>query len=181
MQRLFLAFWPSDAAYQNLAELVDGTDWPSNTRLVEPKNWHVTLHFIGNVPAERLNEIVHKLKVPFDPFFITLKRRVSWDHLTVLEPDSMTAPLASLHQQLAAALHELHLPVESRPFRPHLTLARRNRNEAQPRGHGVTESHVIAPIRWRVKEYALVASAPGGNSVYTSLRRYRNSAVTAAK
>lgn len=172
MHRLFLAIWLSDTAHQKLAELVDSAVWPSNTRLVKPENWHVTLHFIGNVPSTRLAEIAHGLEVPFDPFFITMKRMVSWGHLMVLEPDSITAPLASLHQQLAIALHKLDLPVETRRFRPHLTLARKNRSEAQPRGHGATGSQVIAPIRWRIKEYALVESASGGDSVYTSLQRY---------
>ena len=181
MHRLFLAIWPNRTACQRLADVINGSRWPSETVLVRPENWHVTLHFIGNVPSTRLAEIVPQLEVPFDPFFITLKRRVSWDHLTVLEPDSITAPLASLHEQLAAALHKLHLPVESRPFRPHLTLARRNRNEAQPRSHGVTESHVITPIRWRVKEYALVESKPGGHAIYTSLCRYHASMAPTTK
>lgn len=172
MPRLFLAIWPNSPTHRKLADVESNMAWPIGTRLTEPKNWHVTLHFIGNVPAERLSEIAHKLKVPFDPFFITLKRRVSWDHLTVLEPDSITAPLASLHQQLGAALRELHLPVESRPFRPHLTLGRKNRRDAQPKNQAVTRSETITRIRWKVKSYSLVKSVPGENSNYQIIRNY---------
>lgn len=175
MHRLFLAIWPSETACQRLADLIARIRWPGETALVRPENWHVTLHFIGKVPAERLSEITRKLEVPFDPFFITLSRAVSWDHLTALEPSTATTPLIDLHQKLASALHKLDLPVESRPFRPHISLARRSGSQAQPQHYGVLEESMIAPIRWRVKEYVLVESMPGGHSIYTSLCRYRAS------
>lgn len=173
MHRLFLAIWPSETACQQLADVIARIRWPGATALVRPENWHVTLHFIGNVPSTRMAETVRELAVPFEPFSITLDRRASWGHLTVLEPDTVTTPLASLHQKLASALSRLDLPVESRPFRPHITLARRPGSQAQPKRHGVIEESMIAPIRWRVKEYALVESAPGARSTYTPIHRYR--------
>jgi len=172
MHRLFLAIWPSKTACQRITDAVNADNWPRDSRLVAPERWHVTLHFIGNVPTSRLTEIGRKLEVRFDPFFITLNRAVSWGHLTVLEPNSVTTPLASLHQKLAGALNKLDLPVESRPFRPHVTLARKNRGEAQPRAHGTTESRVITTVRWKVKNYSLVESMLGSNSNYRIIKNY---------
>jgi len=171
-RRLFLAVWPSGHAGERISDLVKQADWPSGAQLVAPERWHVTLHFIGNVPTARLGDIARGLQVPFDSFFLTLNRLVSWGDLTVLEPNAISAPLIALHLKLAQALHRLELPVESRPFRPHLTLARNRRSNSPPKSSSVTVEQTIAPIRWKVKGYALVQSIPGNHAHYESLCSY---------
>ncbi|MBU3725613.1 MAG: RNA 2',3'-cyclic phosphodiesterase [Burkholderiaceae bacterium] len=171
--RLFLAIWPSATAHHRVAQRVKDTHWQSETKLVKPEQWHVTLHFIGSVSTARLNEIAQGLAVPFEPFYITMNRSISWGHLTVLEPNTISEPLIHLHKNLAQALHQLELPVESRPFRPHLTLARSSGSRAQPRQSGVVAEQAIAPIRWKVKGYCLVESMLSKASAYRVIRDYQ--------
>jgi 2'-5' RNA ligase len=74
------------------------------------------------------------------------------------------AALEILHARLAETLRALGLPVEARPFRPHLTLARKAAGAVAP---------AAAPdIRWPVAGYSLVQSAGG----YRTLRHYGRAA-----
>jgi 2'-5' RNA ligase len=75
--------------------------------------------------------------------------------VAVLQPQRVPHAMAQLHRRLAGALGELELPVESRPFRPHVTIARRARGAVPPAQHDA--------LPWRAREgYALVQSLPGG-------------------
>lgn len=67
----------------------------------------------------------------------------------------------ALHSRLADALLGLGLEVEARPFKPHLTLARRAQGALPP----AERLH----CRWPVTGYALVQSLQG----YRPLQHYR--------
>ncbi|HVE53705.1 MAG TPA: 2'-5' RNA ligase family protein, partial [Ramlibacter sp.] len=63
--------------------------------------------------------------------------------------------LAVLHADLAARLRLLQLRVETRRYRPHVTLARKAFGSRPPAG--------FAPLTWHAGPgYALVHSLPGG-------------------
>jgi len=101
-------------------------------RYVRPEGVHLTLKFLGEVPAGRLPEIKNALAeaVPRSPAFdLALDRpgtfgparrpRVVWagiggDH----------ARLNAVHHAIDAALSRRGFPPEGRAFNPHLTLAR---------------------------------------------------------
>lgn len=116
-QRLFVAVRPNDDVATALAELprspLPGVRW------VEPAHWHLTLRFL---PAAEPSQVVAALDdavmraavVTLGPAVTTFADRV------VVLPASGLEPLA------AAVLDATrHLgPVDSRPFRGHLTLAR---------------------------------------------------------
>jgi 2'-5' RNA ligase len=70
--------------------------------------------------------------------------------IAVIEPLAVPDELLALHAALKEALRSFGLPVESRPFRPHVTLAR----HAQQAGFPVQALKVI----WRVEGYALMES-----------------------
>ena len=71
----------------------------------------------------------------------------------MLEASQVPAPLADLHARLGEALQRLEVPVETRRYRPHVTLARKA-SGAQP---------APAPVRWQAGPgFALVQSLPGG-------------------
>lgn len=161
-RRLFLALWPDPALRQLLKERRDAWAWPKNASPVHPDKLHLTLHFLGGVPGERLPELLEGFAVPFEPFQLELNRTALWHNgIAVLEPDHAPPALLALHAHLADALAALGLQPETRSYRPHVTMARR--------AGGATLPPEVAPILWEARGYALVASK---NGVYTVLRDY---------
>ena len=131
--RLFVALGISSEVRENLAALIQELRKmePGNrTRWVKPENLHITLKFIGEVPAETgdairatLSEVrsSQPLELRFHGlgFFPGEKRpRVLW---AGMEASSNLAPLAA---EIEARLDLLGIAPEKRQFSPHLTLAR---------------------------------------------------------
>lgn len=163
-QRLFIALWPGPRVRQALAACRDLGPWPAGATPTATENLHLTLHFIGPVPAGRIDEVAAGLQVPMLAFDLRLQTTEVWHGgIAVLRPRTVPARLQQLHADLAEALRRLGLPVEARAFHPHVTLARR----AGPQPPMAPS----APARWQVAGYALVQSLGGGR--YSVLQRYR--------
>lgn len=160
--RLFLALWPSATIRGQLRERRDAWQWPRGATPVHADKLHLTLHFLGDVPSERLPELLDGFSVPFVPFRLDLGTPVLWPHgIAVLEPFAEPPALLALHARLADALVGLGLQPEQRSYRPHVTMARRAGGVAVPQDG--------PPIAWQADRYALVESQGG---VYTVLREY---------
>ena len=161
MARLFIALWPDPGIRAELAAWRDRWSWPRQASPVRSEQLHATLHFIGDVPDERIAELVAALRVPFAPFTLDFGHCALWPHgIAVLEPDAAPEPLLKLHESLGQVLARLGLPVDARPFRPHVTMARRaERATLPPPGPA---------IGWPVDHYALMSSDRG----YVTLQRY---------
>jgi 2'-5' RNA ligase len=168
--RLFIALWPTPAARHALRDWQCAWTWPAGAAVIAPERIHLTLHFLGQVAAARLDALRAALQPPaerFDPFELRLDRIEHWPHgLLVLSPSAAPEPLRRLHDRIGDALRGIGLPVESRAFRPHVTLARR--------AAGVEGPPAPEGLRWPVRGYALVQSANG----YHTLQRYRCGAAT---
>lgn len=162
--RLFLALWPSLAVRAALAAQRNAIAWPAAARPTPDEKLHLTLHFIGSVPAARLPELVRAFDVPAgETVDLRLDSIALWrGGVVALQPLAVPPPLRALHTALADALRASALPVETRPFRPHVTLARE------------CAGHVPLPappaLHWRVRGHALVESTPDGR--YRVLQRY---------
>lgn len=131
-----------------------------------PADWHVTLHFIGPVQAERVADISAYANVPLRPFDWTLDQPMLWPHgLAVLGTTELPKPLQALHERLGDVLRGLGLAIESRRFQPHVTLARRAEAAIPP-----TAS---VPVVWRVRSYTLAVSTGDKNHRYRVIREYR--------
>lgn len=153
MARMFIALWPDDAVRRQLSAWRDGWNWPRAATPVRSERLHMTLHFIGELPAERIDETAAALAMPCTPFELTFGRNVLWPHgIAVLEPGSTPEPLIDLQTTLAGALRALSLPVDLRDFKAHVTLARRA-DGALPATDGPA-------IRWKIDRYALMRSHP---------------------
>lgn len=129
---------------------------PPGAALVKLDRLHLTLHFLGDVPAHRVPALATALRVPFEPLDLDLGYGEVWPNgVAVLRPEREPSALGCLQGALGHSLAALALPVDSRPFRAHVTLARRAQGAKAPRqGPGQC---------WHVREgYVLVRSLPGG-------------------
>lgn len=126
-RRLFIAIdVPAAVAWRLARPLVDP---PRGVRPVPTGQVHLTLHFLGDVEDGIRAAVSAALtSVRQEPFTITIRGcgvfpprgrpTVLWAGVA----DS--APLAALHAAVGAAVMSCGLAVESRPYVPHVTLAR---------------------------------------------------------
>lgn len=101
-------------------------------RFSDPKNFHLTLKFIGEVEDEKLQEIIEVLKKTAkeeSAFTLTLqgfgafpkgKTCIPWVGVQEGQED-----LEALQEKIETALEELGYEKESRPFQPHMTFGRK--------------------------------------------------------
>jgi 2'-5' RNA ligase len=112
---------------------------PRDIRWVRPDGIHLTLKFLGDIPASRLDEIkiaLARAAAEVGPFTFTVagvgcfpnsrQPRVVWVGLH--EP---TGALARLRDAVEAYVAPLGFPTERRPFSPHLTLGRVQRHASR--------------------------------------------------
>lgn len=132
--RLFVALELPEAMKEALADIIEELrrEQAAPLRWVRPEGVHLTLKFLGAVPTARLSAVEAALAeaVP-DPFQIHLtldrlgtfggpnRTRVIWVGIS-----GQTEELAALAQRIDNALTRVGFPPETRPFSPHLTLAR---------------------------------------------------------
>lgn len=164
--RLFLALWPRQEERAELARYLAAWIWPRGSSPVKDERLHLTLHFIGQAARERLPAIRVALQTSIEPFALTFTRAETWPRgLVVLSANDTPAALAQLHATLADSLRRLGLPVETRRFRPHVTLARCAGGAAPP-------AH---PPRlcWQIDHYLLVESILGHGGGYRIVEQYR--------
>jgi len=129
--RLFVALDLPEAVRRALAELIANLKPKSRgARWVQPENLHITLKFIGHVGNEKLSPIQSELSsIPAAQpielhfrgmgFFPNERRpRAFWCGV------AGSPNLAELAADINRALAPLGIEAETRPFTPHLTLAR---------------------------------------------------------
>lgn len=144
--RLFVAVWPPEDVLDALAAV----DRPAvrSVRWTARDQWHITLRFLGEVDAPPDDLLAPLAGLPPAPVTIgPATERLSGRVLIV-----------AVHglDELARAVAD---PVETRPFRGHVTLAR-----ARGRGNKIPSSLAGVPIAgaWTVTSVSLVRSHLGG-------------------
>ena len=126
--RLFFALWPGEPLRTALAPRIRALQPAGIGRAQRPDQWHVTLEFLGSVPASRVAAardaatLVHASpsELRFDA--VEFWRR---PEVLCLVAREVPPPLADLVAQLRAALAAQGFEPETRPFRAHVTLARK--------------------------------------------------------
>ena len=102
----------------------------ADLKLVEPKNIHITVRFLGSMNPEMVEKVYAAMKnVKFTPFNIQLTGlgvfpttnypRVVWAGIT-----DGAGQLKSIFEQLEPQIHDLGFAPDPNGFSPHLTIAR---------------------------------------------------------
>ena len=129
---------------------------------VVAENLHLTLLFLGAVDEERLSQLCQLgcqvasrqagFSVVLDQLGVFPQAKVAW-----VGPSQAPRQLLDLEQALRTGVSALGLPLDERPYRPHLTLYRKARplpSSAEP----------CRPVPLPVSEFHLYesCSTPGG-------------------
>lgn len=163
-RRLFVALWPDVAVRAGLVHARDRWTWSASARPTPAANLHVTIVFLGAVASGRVPALVDALPVFFEPFALRLDRLALWENgIAVLEAADPCAPLATLQAAIAERTDALGLPGGTRPYRPHVTLAR------EARGSKTSTSDI--DLVWPITEYALIESRGGRYTTVATWRR----------
>jgi 2'-5' RNA ligase len=172
--RLFIATEPPDEARQVLADTIRDLEQaiPNGVRWVQPHRLHLTVKFLGNVPASTVDGILaamHQAATDFPEgnFNLSLSRlgvfpeqtrpRVVWAGV-----QGDLGPLNNLHHAVDHRVSALGFSVDRGPYRPHLTLGRpRNavsRQRLEVIGETIASWPTLRPVNWKVDAVHLMHS-----------------------
>jgi 2'-5' RNA ligase len=177
-QRLFIAVDLPDEVRRRLGRLLPQP--PDGVKPVRSEQIHLTLHFLGDVDEEAAAELAAALSEIRQPAF-TIDLAGGGCFPSPRRPTVLwvgvnpSGPLQALYDAIAGVLDTCGLPVESRPFKPHVTLARVSRRLPA----GWLEEFLRAADRFSadavpVEIFTLYASErTNDGAMHTPLGRYR--------
>jgi 2'-5' RNA ligase len=180
--RLFIGIPLADTAVGELSALLSrlrggspGTGpGASGLRWTEPDSWHITLQFLGNSTPEQLQCLTARLgEVQCSRVPLQIGELGCFDRTGVFFADAVVSPaLATLRQRVVSATSACGFNAETRPFHPHITLAR-------TKGHGRgAELLALKPsihaqphfARFAAKEFLLYESHLGAERANYEIR-----------
>lgn len=153
-RRLYFALWPDEPLRAAIVAASAAAVAAAGGRAVPPADLHVTLAFLGGVPAGRAADaIVAARGIRAEPGGQMFDRLGSWPRggPLVLETTCVAPQLGALRAALENALLAADFTLDRREFRPHITLAR------APERRCAT---VAANVHWRYSAFVLVESHP---------------------
>jgi len=165
--RLFFALWPDDEPRQALTCLHQSIAG-KGLKLVQPHNLHVTLVFLGQVDVETQSTIMQDVEdIAVQPFALNFDSLSYWRRPGILCL-SCTQPAPEPAMMLVSALEtaaaNCGLRTDTRPYTPHITLARHVRHLPEIQ---------IEPIVWRAEAFCLVESCSEPEGVrYQAIKQW---------
>ena len=163
--RLFLAI-PLPTALTNQLSAIslryqsanDGLRWSA------PESWHITLQFLGSVEQEQHDCINTRLRtLHHPPVPVELNSLGFFDRTGIFFAGALLTPeLLSLQQQVTATTAPCGFIPETRPYHPHITLARSKNKTGARTLHaikaGIHRQPVFTPFT--AHEFVLYESLP---------------------
>lgn len=173
--RLFTAFELSPEVKEEVLRLQEELRPLPFRRWQPEKTLHLTLHFLGEVDPALLSSLEVSMKAGCHGFgafqleldqigaFPSLKRpRTIW-----LSVAGQRDRLSALEAIIRPRVTVLGIPLEDRPYSPHITLAR------DPRDPVVVPEVTVTPVAWTVSELVLFESTlQRGGAIHTPLARF---------
>lgn len=152
-RRLFIGLMADERLQTELAHYQAAWAWPPMAKLTPVANFHLTLHFLGNVDADAEARLRRELAtVRMQPLQLLLSTPGHFPKgIAFIQPQAH-AELDGLRAEIGRAVTAAELKVETQ-WHPHVTLARKAVGALPPTG--------IPSITWRVERFVLAWSHSG--------------------
>lgn len=166
-KRLFFALWPDHRQREQLREAINSVAKTVEGHAVDRRNWHITLAWVGDFPADRVPLLLQRAaEIEFEPFRLTFDRLDFWARPRIASLTAATVPeeLHDLVTALENLLQDEGVVTERRTYRPHITVSRNARTfETERLAQRIS-------IEW--SSFELVESVPGrGGAFYRPLNQ----------
>lgn len=182
-QRLFLAIWPDADLATRLHELASQALTQGQGRVIEARNLHLTLVFLGTLDQTRRACIESGAGGHIPPAFtLTIDCLGHWQRSHILWAGCSQTPelLRPWVDHLRGVLTQCGLTADMRPYRTHVTLARHVRRYSGIGRGGQVAARMrrervdgIDPLEWPVRALTLAASETCQHGArYTILREW---------
>jgi 2'-5' RNA ligase len=160
-RRLFFALWPDDAERDAIVAAARRL-FPLSGRPVSAADLHVTLAFVGSVDDARTDRLL-ELERPLPGIPLCFDHLEHWPKPRVLVAAARQTPAALQHvvDELWRRLDRFGFARETRPFRPHVTLAR----DVRPQRAGAWSTAC-----WHARAIRLIESRPETEPRYGPVR-----------
>lgn len=167
-ERLFFALWPARQTAMALHALACRQAVGTGGRVTRMDSIHLTVAFLGDVPVGRIEALRSPPSDLAAPTFTMVLDQVGhWvrNGIVWAGPSQVPEALSALHARLSDWVVSQGIALDTRPFRPHVTLLRK-----AARGE---LAEFRAPIEWPVTEYVLVRSGRRADgSRYETIARF---------
>ena len=153
--RLFFALCPGDDLRHQLAKLAEAGNLQAAGKRVPVDNMHITLVFLGQVKAQTqacIEQVAAEISGP--SFRLILDRIGYWSRPQILwlAPSRVPGALSTLYEKMCTGLGSCSVTLDTRRYRPHMTLARKVKKPPP----GIR----FEPLVWDVRQYSLMKSSP---------------------
>ncbi len=159
--RIFFALWPDSIVRRALSSWQGKLEGMG--RAMRPGNLHVTLVFLGNVEASRLEALqLAASEIEASRFDLCLDEVRYWQHNRIWHaaPREVPEALEDLVSELQLGLERHGFDFDRREHKPHVTLLRNAR---------MSDAPAVDPLFWHVRDFAMVQ---GGMTDYRVLARF---------
>lgn len=175
--RLFIGMNPPEEAICHAGRMVDQfSSATPDMRWVPQQRWHITLAFLGEVDSGRIPRLIDGLRsvaaehAPLSAMTLAgagTFRGSLWLGVHPTEPHS---PAGQLARDVQRAMRDAGVPVEDRPWRAHMTIARwRSSPELDRQGRELAGAMDYAGPTFDIDAIRLVHSLTGATPTYTDL------------
>jgi 2'-5' RNA ligase len=180
--RLFFAIFPDENLKTELVALQQKiqTQFPQlSIKWSQPENLHLTLRFLGEIDNEKAQHL-QAIEMPqHHSFNLALEKLKPFS--SAKQPRSLvitlalSSALAKLMQSIDQVISQAQLPLEQRPYIPHITLGKIKNNNTVKMPE-MTALQLPSLPALKVKEIILVHSEsqtlPGNSNIYHHLKQW---------
>lgn len=172
-RRLFFALWPDVETRVRLDKVASALHDTWGGRKVNNADLHLTLAFLGETPANRVDALRQiATTIVSQPFTLMLNHLGCWPHNHVgwLGLDATPLALAQLVTDLRRVLYADQFAVDDQPYVPHVTLLRNARCSVPP---------PCRRVSWYASSFVLLVSRANGVGGYDVLDEWQLLPLTA--
>lgn len=151
--RVFFAIFPNKFVQDQLAHQAGILESICGGRKIKSQYIHLTLLFLGNVSAHRIETLQQAMRnISAEKFELSLEEIRCWkqSQIVYIQAKQFPVELFSLVDSLKNILSEAGFSFDKRAYKPHITLIRKATHQAR--------IDLAKPIKWHVNQWSLVQS-----------------------